>query len=192
VSLAVWEAGRFWATGEVGGPLGSAHQSQAPYQAVPTSDGWLTLGAITPKTWAGMCAVLSLDELVDDPRFRRSTDRQARRGELMPLIEERTQQHPTADLVSRLEAAGVPCAPIATYDQVFGDAHLAARDFFWDAPHPTAGEVRQVGSPMRLSRTPPVRAEAGPPLGRHTRAVLHEAGLGDSRIDALLASHGGS
>ncbi len=188
VSLAVWEAGRYWATGEVGGPLGSAHQSQAPYQAVPTSDGWLTLGAITPKTWAGLCAVLGLDELVDDPRFQTSSARQAGRGELLPIVEERTQQHPTADLVSRLEAAGVPCAPIATYDQVFGDAHLAERDFFWDAPHPTAGDVRQVGSPMRLSRTPPTRAAAGPRLGGHTREVLREAGLDDARIDALVAS----
>ena len=96
VSLAVWEAGRYWATGEVGGPLGSAHQSQAPYQAVPTSDGWLTLGAITPKTWAGLCAVLGLEELVDDPRF--ALERTAgRRDELLPIVEERTQQHPTAE-----------------------------------------------------------------------------------------------
>jgi crotonobetainyl-CoA:carnitine CoA-transferase CaiB-like acyl-CoA transferase len=187
VSLAVWEAGRYWATGEVGGPLGSAHQSQAPYQAVPTADGWLTLGAITPKTWSGLCAVLGLDDLVDDPRFLRSTDRHARRDELMPLIEQRTRQHPTAELVSRLEAAGVPCAPIATYAQVFTDDHLGARDFFWDAPHPTAGAVRQVGSPMRLSRTPPTRGAAGPPLGRHTREVLRETGLDDAWIDALLA-----
>ena len=188
VSLAVWEAGRYWATGEVGGPLGSAHQSQAPYQAVPTSDGWLTVGAITPKTWAGLCAVLGLDELVDDPRFRSSTERHARRDELLPLVESRTREHRTDDLDRRLEAAGVPCAPIATYDQVFTDDHLDARDFFWDAPHPDAGPVRQVGSPMRLSRTPPTRADAGPQLGRHTREVLGEAGLDDARVDALLAS----
>ena len=58
VSLAVWEAGRYFATGEVGGPLGSAHQCQAPYQAFRTADGWATLGAITPRTWAGLCEVL--------------------------------------------------------------------------------------------------------------------------------------
>ena len=132
--------------------------------------------------------MLGLDDLVDDPRFRRSTDRQARRDELLPAIEGRSRLHPTAELVSRLEGAGVPCAPIATYDQVFTDEHLGARDFFWDAPHPSAGDVRQVGSPMRLSRTPPSRAAAGPQLGRHTREVLREAGLDDARIDALVAS----
>ena len=56
VSLAVWEAGKYFATGEVGGPLGSAHQSQAPYQAVRTADGWVTIGANTPNTWAGCAA----------------------------------------------------------------------------------------------------------------------------------------
>ena len=155
---------------------------------MPTADGWLTLGAITPKTWAGLCDVLGLDDLADDPRFRTSTERHARRDELLPLVEARTREQPTGTLVERLEAAGVPCAPIATYDQVFSDAHLAERDFFWDAPHPTAGDVRQVGSPMRLSRTPPTRGDAGPQLGRHTREVLLEAGMDDAQVDALLAS----
>ena len=139
VSLAVWEAGRYFATGEVGRPLGSAHQSQAPYQAVPTADGWLTLGAITPKTWAGLCAVLGLEELVDDPRFR---DLQSHGTPAATSCCRSSRSAPGSTrpptLVARLEAAGVPCAPIATYGQVFADAHLAERDFFWDAPHPTA------------------------------------------------------
>ena len=150
VSLAVWEAGRYFATGEVGGPLGSAHQSQAPYQAFRTADGWATLGAITPRTWAGLCEVLGLEELRDDERFATSR-RHARREELAVVVEERTSALTTAELVARLEAVDVPCAPIADYGQVFTDEHLAARDFFWDAPHPVAGAVRQIGSPMRFS-----------------------------------------
>jgi len=73
-----------------------------------------------------------------------------------------------------LEQVGVPCAAIQTYDQVFSDAALVERDFFWDAPHPTLGTVRQVGSPMRFSRTPVRRDNAGPPLGDSTAAVLAE------------------
>jgi len=188
VSLAVWEAGRYFATGEVGGPLGSAHQSQAPYQAFRTADGWVTLGAITPRTWAGLCAVLDLDELRDDERFADSSSRHARREELAAIIERHSVTLATAELVARLEEADVPCAPIADYGQVFTDEHLAARDFFWDAPHPVAGAVRQVGSPMRFSRTPVERAAAGPVLGADTRAALGEAGYGDEEIDALLAS----
>jgi crotonobetainyl-CoA:carnitine CoA-transferase CaiB-like acyl-CoA transferase len=186
VSFAVWEAGRWFATGEVGGPLGSAHQSQAPYQAFRTSDGWATLGAITPRTWSGLCGVIGLEHLEHDDRFVDSSSRHARREELAALVEEQTARFTTDDLVERLEAVGVPCAPIADYGQVFTDDHLAAREFFWDADHPVVGPVRQVGSPMRFSRTPAQRAAAGPVLGADTRAALEVAGYGEGEIDALV------
>ena len=104
------------------------------------------------------------------------------------VVEERTSALTTAELVARREAVDVPCAPIADYGQMFTDEHLAARDFFWDAPHPVAGAVRQIGSPMRFSRTPVERAGAGPVLGADTRAALRKAGYGDDEIDALVAS----
>ena len=188
VSLAIWEAGKFFATGEVGRPLGSAHQSEAPYQAVRTSDGWVTLGAVTPRTWAALCAVLQLGAVEHEPRFQTSSARYDHREELLPLIEARTTRLPSAELIARLERGGIPCAPIADYGEVFTDPHLAARDYFWDAPHPTAGPVRQLGSPMRLSRNPPRRSGAGPRLGAHTRDVLREAGYADPDIDALIAA----
>lgn len=188
VSLAVWEAGRWFATGEAGGPLGSAHQSQAPYQAFRTADGWATFGAITPRTWAGLCEVLGLEDLLRDPRFVDSSARHERREELAALLEERTTRMATDDLVSALEGAGVPCAPIADYGQVFTDDHLGARDFFWDADHPVAGPVRQLGSPMRFSRTPTRRGAAGPLLGADTRSALRVAGLDDAEIEALVSS----
>lgn len=188
VSLAVWEAGRWFATGEVPQPLGSAHQSQAPYQAVRTADGWATLGAITPKTWAGLCRALDLADLLDDERYRTSSDRHAHRQPLVARVEQATASLSTAELVSRLEAEGVPCAPIAGFDEVFTDEHLAARDFFWDAAHPELGPVRQLGSPMRFSRTPTRRAGAGPDLGTGTREALLGVGYTEEQVAALFAS----
>ena len=188
VSLAVWEAGRFFATGEVGQPLGSAHQSQAPYQAVRSADGWVTLGAVTPKTWAALCVALGLERLQDDARFTTVSLRHAHRDELIPLIEGETMKLTTAEAVERLERAGVPCAPIADFGAVFNDEHLTARNFFWDAPHRTAGLVRQLGSPLRLSRTPPHRGAAAPMLGEHTREALREAGYADGEIDTLVGT----
>ena len=188
VSLAIWEAGRYFATGEVGRPLGSAHQSTAPYQAVRTADGWITVGAVTPKTWTGLCTALDLPELLDDPRYQDAFERHGRRDTLIPAIEAATTKWATVDLVEALDAAGVPCAPISDMAQVFGDAHLDQRGFFWDAPHPELGLVRQIGSPLRLSATPPVRRSAGPLLGADTEAVLAEAGLSSAEIEDLLSS----
>jgi crotonobetainyl-CoA:carnitine CoA-transferase CaiB-like acyl-CoA transferase len=188
VSLAVWEAGRYFATGEVGRALGSAHQNQAPYQAVRSSDGWVTIGAITPRTWTGLCAALGLDELRGDERFADAFRRHAHRDELVARIEATTCSLPTDRLVEQLESAGVPCAPIADYTEVFSDEHLHARDFFWDAVHPTLGPVRQLGSPMRFSRTPGRRDGAGPTLGADTRAALLAVGYSPGEVDELIAA----
>jgi crotonobetainyl-CoA:carnitine CoA-transferase CaiB-like acyl-CoA transferase len=187
VSFGVWEAGRFFATGEAGEPQGSAHQSLAPYQALAAADGFVTAGAVTPRTWEAFCAVLGLPQLRSDPRFATASTRFEHRGELIPLIEEVTSRRTAADLIRQLEAAGVPCAPIADYSAVFTDEHLISRDFFWEAPHRRLGPVRQVGSPMRFSRTPARRDSAGPPLGADSVTVLRSAGLPDAEIEDLRA-----
>src|SRR3712207_2022965 len=112
------------------GPLGSAHQSQAPYQAFRTADGWVTIGANTPNTWAGLCRTLDMADELADERYADATRRHARRGELLDVIESRTRTRTTADLLAALGEAGVPCAPINDYGQVFTDDHLNARQFF--------------------------------------------------------------
>jgi formyl-CoA transferase len=185
VSLAVWEAGRYFATGEVGGPLGSAHQSQAPYQAFRTADGWITIGANTPNTWTGLCRTLGMTAELADERYADASRRHAHRDELARTVEARTVPRTTADLVAALDAAGVPCAPISDYGQVFTDEHLHTRGFYWDAPHPSLPPQRQLGSPMRLSASPAVRDHAGPPLGADTRAVLTRAGVPADVVDAV-------
>jgi formyl-CoA transferase len=76
-----------------------------------------------------------------------------------------------------LGEAGVPCAPIQDFGQVFNDPHLLARHYFWDAPHPKVGPVRQLGSPMRFSRTPVRRDKAGPLLGEDNAGLLAELGF---------------
>jgi formyl-CoA transferase len=186
VSFAIWEAGKYFATGEVGRPLGSAHQSTAPYQALRSSDGYITAGAVTDKTWAAFCTALGLDELTDDERYATGSTRHGHRGTLIPAIEAVTSTRTTAQLVETLDAAGVPCAPIADYGQVFTDDHLNERGYFWDAPHPALGPIRQLGSPMRLSRTPPRQDTAGPQLGAGTRAALEWAGLPAEEVTGLI------
>jgi formyl-CoA transferase len=185
VSLAVWEAGRYFATGEIPKPLGSAHQTQAPYQALRASDGFFTLGAITPRHWEICCDVFGLAHLKNDPRFAKPHVRHQNRRELMPLIEAVTEKEPAKHWVDAFIEAGVPCGLLQTYDQVFHDPHLNARGFFPDAPHTKVGPVKQIGSPMRLSDTPPRMVRAGPLLGEHSAEVLAELGYSQEEIRRL-------
>jgi formyl-CoA transferase len=189
VSLGIWEAGGFFATGEIPRPLGSAHQSAAPYQAFRASDGWLTLGATTKPNWEALCRALGLERLLGEARFADGSRRHAHRAELETMIEAVTNKQPVAHWLDLLERAGVPCAPIQDFGQSFNDPQLVERDFFWNAPHAKLPKVRQLGSPMRLSRTPARRGAAGPLLGEHTREVLSEAGYDDGEVARLVGSH---
>jgi crotonobetainyl-CoA:carnitine CoA-transferase CaiB-like acyl-CoA transferase len=190
VSFEIWEAGRYWATGEIGAPMGSAHQSTAPYQALRTADGSVTVGAVTPKTWTAFCVALGLEELLEDQRLDTAHRRHTHRQELITRIEEATTQLATADIVDRLDAVGVPCAPINNVGQAFDDEHLNARQFFWHAPHPSLGSVRQIGNPMRFSATPTVRGAAGPSLGQHSHELLADLGYSDDEIHRIICVAG--
>jgi len=188
VSLGIWEAGGYFATGEVPKPLGSAHQSAAPYQAFRAADGWLTLGATTRPNWEAMCRAMGLEWLLDETKYADGSKRHAHRQELEAIIEAVTTTQSVAHWLEVLERAGVPCAPIQNFAQSFNDPQLVGRDFFWDAPHARLPPVRQLGSPMRMSHTPPRRSGAGPLLGEHTLEILREAGYDDGELRRLVES----
>ncbi len=188
VSLAVWEAGTYFTTGEIPRAAGSAHKLLGPYQAIRASDTHFVVGATTPPNWAAFCRALGLERLEDDPRFDDGTKRRANIRELIPLIEEVTATRPAAHWLAVLRSAGVPCGEIADYGDVFTDPHLEERGFFVDLEHPTLGTLRALGSPLRFGARPTVVERAGPLLGEHTRAVLGDAGLGEAEIASLISS----
>jgi crotonobetainyl-CoA:carnitine CoA-transferase CaiB-like acyl-CoA transferase len=180
VSFAIWEAGSFFATGAIPQPSGSAHQSAAPYQAFRASHGWLTIGATTKPNWTALCRALGLEALLEDDRYLDSNRRFRNRESLAATIESVTLTAPVDHWLAVLGDAGVPCAPIQDFGEVFNDPHLIARQYFWDAPHTKVGPVRQLGSPMRFSRTPVRRDTAGPLLGEDTAELLTELGFGEA------------
>ena len=188
VSLAIWESGVYLTTGEVPGPLGSAHRVTAPYQAFKTADGYIAIGATSPPTWTAFCRVSGLERLRDDPKWSDATRRRERATELASIIEAVTVSKPTDEWMRSLSDAGVPCGRINDLGTVFADPHLMERGLFVDLPHPVLGSVRAIGSPLHLSDTPPVMRRAAPLLGEHTREVLSEAGVPPADIDALTAS----
>ncbi len=191
IALQVWETSGYLANGEVPGPLGSAHRFNAPYQAVRTADGYVTIGATTPANWHSFCAVLGLDPLERDERFAQVHERRRNHRELAALIEAVTTLKPSEHWYRALERAGVPCGVLSSLDEVLDDEHVRARGVVREVDHPTIGTVRVTGSPVRFSRTP-VRVErAGPLLGEHTREILRELGRSDGEAlerDGVVAA----
>ncbi len=187
VALEVWETASYFATGEVPGPLGSAHRVSAPYQAFRTADGYITVGATTPRHWTIFCQVLGLAHLEKDPRFATLAARKANEKILAEIIEGVTSTQTSEYWYRRFEEAGIPCGIINTIDRVVADEHLKARGFIVDLPHPTLGRVRVTGSPLHFSRTPVRLERAGPLLGEHNAEVLKELGFGPEEIARLEA-----
>ena len=185
VSLAVWEAGVYFGSGEVPRAAGSAHKLVAPYQAIAAADRHFIVGATTPPNWTAFCRVVGLEPLETDPRFADANARRRNREQLVAAIEKVTRTRPAEHWLGLLRTAGVPCGEIADYHDVFTDAHLLARQFFVDLEHPVLGTVRGLGSPMRLGRTPVRHRRAGPRLGEHTADVLRELGWSDAEVDEL-------
>ena len=179
IALQAWETSGYFATGEVPRPLGSAHRINAPYQAVRTADGYVTIGATTPANWTAFCAALGLEGLEHDPRFAKVHERRTRYRELVALIEAVTVTRPSEHWYRALERAGVPCGVLYSLDQVLDDEHVRARGVVREVEHTTLGTVRVTGSPVRFSRTPIRMERAGPLLGEHTREILSELGTSD-------------
>lgn len=175
LALSVWESTEFWSTGKAPEPLGSANRMSAPYQALATADGYLTIGANNEKLWRLLCRVLDMPELLDDARFVNNNHRMDHRDELAGLLEERLVSRTTDEWVADLLAAGVPAGPIRDYEYVLTkDPHVEARNMVISFDHPVEGRTSALGSPIKLSRTP-VRMPAPPPLlGQHTEEVLAE------------------
>jgi crotonobetainyl-CoA:carnitine CoA-transferase CaiB-like acyl-CoA transferase len=175
LAMSVWESTEYWATGQVPQALGSANRMSAPYQALRTKDGYLTLGANNERLWQRLCSVLEVTELLTDPRFVTNPDRMANRDELAAVLETRLSTATTDEWVTLLLDAGVPAGPIQDYRQVLDeDPHVKARGMVQEVDHPVEGRVRVLGSPVRMSRTP-TRIRRHPPLlGEHTEEVLGE------------------
>ena len=166
---------------------GNAHQSIVPYQVFEVADGHLILAVGNDAQFARFCAVAGCAELAADDRFARNAGRVRHRAILVPLLAARLKMRPRAAWLADLETARVPCGPINDLAEVFADPQVHERDMTVEMPHPLAGSVRMVASPMKLAVTP-VRYRCAPPLlGADTDAVLAELGFDAAAIAGLRA-----
>ena len=182
-----WQSAICFATGQAPGPMGSRHPLNAPYQAFPTADGWITVGAANQANWLRLVAALDSPELGADPRFATNAERMrnlpALEAALTPLFRRRS----SAEWLQRLEAAGVPAGPVLDVAQMHADPQALAREMIVETTHPAAGRVKSIGLPIKFSETPGGVGRAAPVLGQHTRQVLREHGFSGAEIEQMAA-----
>src|SRR5579863_2178433 len=180
-----WHSAICFATGQAPGPMGTAHPLNAPYQAFPASDGWITVGAANQENWLRLLEALGAPELGDDPRFANNAERMRNLPALTAALTPLFQRRSLAEWLLRLEEFGVPAGPVLDIAQMHADPQALAREMIVETTHPAAGKVKGIGLPIKFSDTPGGVRRAAPLLGEHTREVLREHGFSDSEIDRL-------
>jgi crotonobetainyl-CoA:carnitine CoA-transferase CaiB-like acyl-CoA transferase len=182
-----WHSAICFATGQAPGPMGSAHPLNAPYQAFPASDGWITVGAANQENWLRLLEALEATELRDDPRFVNNSCRMRNLSLLTDALTPLFQRHSVAEWQRRLEEVGVPAGPVLDIAQMHADPQALAREMIVETLHPTVGPTKAIGLPIKFSDTPGGVRRAAPVFGQHTREVLREHGYSDAEIDQMAA-----
>jgi len=174
-------------SGEVPQPQGSGTAMIAPYQAFPTADGYVMIGAASDALFQRLATALEAPDLARDPRFADNPGRVRHRDAVVAAVAERTRTHKTADLVARLRAAGVPSAPILTVDQVVHEPQTAASGMLVGAAHPRLADYRSVGLPIQWDGRRPQVRRVPPLLGEHSADVLTALGYTLDDVRTLKA-----
>jgi crotonobetainyl-CoA:carnitine CoA-transferase CaiB-like acyl-CoA transferase len=172
----------FFVTGQPDGPVGNYHPQLVPYQPYDTADGSVIVACLTEEFWRRMCAALNLPHLLEDPRYATNADRVAHRQELNAELEPVIAQMTSDELVTRLEAADVPCGPILSMADLVSHPQVAASETIIELDHPEAGRYHAVAAPFRLTGSPARPHVPAPGLGAHTAEVLREFGCSAAEI----------
>ena len=160
VAVLANQAMNYLAGGTVPRRMGNAHPNIVPYQVFPAADGHLIIACGNDRQFAALCGVLGLDGVSDDPAYATNPARVESREALGALIAEKTRLRPKADLIARLEKAGVPGGPINTVAEAINDPQILARELRID-PQGLPG----LRTPILLSRSPLALERAAPVLG---------------------------
>jgi crotonobetainyl-CoA:carnitine CoA-transferase CaiB-like acyl-CoA transferase len=158
----------------------SAHPSIVPFQNFETADGWIVVACPKEKFWSLLCDAVDRPDLAEE--FPTFADRDRRRDELSPVLDEVFRERTSDEWLESLGRAGVPCAPVNDVAAALEEARLVEYE------HPRLGVVRQVASPLRLSG-PEFPPRPGPARGEHTEEVLTAVcGYEPERVRALAES----
>jgi crotonobetainyl-CoA:carnitine CoA-transferase CaiB-like acyl-CoA transferase len=164
-----YHAATYLASGELPKRLGSGTVGIVPYRAFATADGFVVVGAANDRLFRAFAQVLGHAEWADDPRFRGNPDRVANQETLYPMIEAIMATRSAAEWQAALDAAGVPCAPTQTMDQILAHPQTAALGMLQRSAD---GRFALMGLPLSFDGTRPPLRSTSPSLGEHNDEIL--------------------
>jgi formyl-CoA transferase len=180
-----FQAARWLMEGEVPQQAGNNHPTSIPTGVFKTSDGYINIATTGGKIWERCAQAIGAPELLSNPDYKTAPDRSKNRDALNAEMSRRTLTRTTEQWVDDLNAAGVPCGPIYAIDQMFDDAQVKHLGIAQDVPNDQDRDIRLVGQPFTLSRTPSRMAARPPEVGEQTDDVLAEFGFGADEIKSL-------
>ena len=187
-ALLTYQASIAFATGDTPSRMGNRHPSIAPYDTFTAADGEFVLSVGNDDQFRRLAGILRRPELGIDPQYASNADRVRHYDALRDTLSRLFSSWARADLLAALTAAGVPCSAVRSVTEALQDPQLSAREMIVPLEHVSAGGIRVLGSPLKLSETPASVRTPPPALGQHTDAVLREIGMSDSDIASLRAA----
>ncbi len=182
-------AAGFLTAGKVPNRIGNHHPSIAPFDTFRAKDGYLNVGAGTDAQFKKFCEVLGEPALAEDPRFAENRLRVQNRQALLERVEPIFARRTAAEWMEAFDGVGVTAGPIQDVPAALAHPQLAARGMIARLQHPETGDVKVLGTPLRLEGVDPSKWTAPPAIGQHTREVLSGVlGMKTPEIDALIAA----
>ncbi len=169
--------------------LGNRHWGVCPTNIYPVSDGEVLIMVLTEAHWRALAKLMGREELIGNPEYRDHGARMNLADQLDETVSNWTRPYRRDDVIGILIEAGIPCAPVREIEEVIADPEVAERGTLIDSSYPTRGNVKVVGSPLKLSAIAPeeVPHTRPPQLGEHTDEVLASIGISHERIAELRA-----
>ncbi|MEO9296832.1 CaiB/BaiF CoA transferase family protein [Devosia alba] len=187
-SLLANQAMNFMLTGQPPRRYGNGHPNIMPQQVFACRDGKMVLAVGNDGQFQRLAVALDDTEMASDPRYTFNKGRVEHRDELLARLAEHFAGHDRADLLAKLDAADVPAGPINSIGEALEEPQILARDLVGTLPHPLAGEVPQVFSPIRLTNASFRPETAAPLLGEHTETMLKSLGYSTERIAQMRSA----
>ncbi|MFQ5763377.1 MAG: CaiB/BaiF CoA transferase family protein [Rhodospirillales bacterium] len=185
IAMLDFQAARWTVAGEVAPQAGNNHPTSIPTGVFKTKDGHMNIAATGDLMWRKLCDLMEMPEMADNPDFADGAQRSKNRDRINAAIDERTVVKTSAEWITMMNGAGIPCGPIYSIDQVFADEQVKHLGMEHPVEHPELDKMNLVAQAVRMSRHQPRTGAAAPLRGQHTDEVLAEFGFDAAAVADL-------